>query len=80
MAELKYQKAMEKLEEIIARIESEDIDVDELSRKVREAADLIQVCKARIDKAEMDVRKVVKDFEKGGGPPDDEDAQPRGRE
>jgi exodeoxyribonuclease VII small subunit len=77
VAELKYQKAMEKLEEIIARIENEDIDVDELSQKVREAADLIQLCKARIDKAEMDVRKVVKDFEKGGGLPDDGDAQPQ---
>lgn len=64
MAELKYQKAMEKLEEIIARIESEDIDVDELSQKVKDAAELIQACKQRIDKAEMDVQKVVKDFEK----------------
>lgn len=63
VAELKYKKAMEKLEEIIARIESDDIDVDELSQKVKDAAELIEICKQRIDKAEMDVRKVVKNFE-----------------
>ncbi len=62
--DIKYAKAVERLDEIISQIESEDIDVDELSVKVKEAADLIKVCKARINKAEMEVKKVVEDFAK----------------
>ncbi len=62
--DIKYAKAVERLDEIISQIESEDIDVDELSVKVKEAAELIKVCKARINKAEMEVKKVVEDFAK----------------
>ena len=63
-AEIKYRKAVERLDEIIGSIENEDIDVDELSVKLKEAVELIRVCKARIDKAEVEVKKVVDDFTK----------------
>ncbi len=63
MADLKYSKAMEKLDEIINKIESEEIDVDELSAKVKEAVSLIKTCKSKIEKAELEVKQVVKDFE-----------------
>ncbi|MCR4337414.1 MAG: exodeoxyribonuclease VII small subunit [Candidatus Omnitrophica bacterium] len=62
MAELKYSKAIERLDEIIRKIEDEEIDVDELSDKVKEAVDLIKVCKDKIEKAEMDVKQVVEGF------------------
>ena len=63
-AEIKYREAIERLDEIIGQIENEDIDVDELSVRVKEAVELIRVCKARVDKAEMEVKKVVEDFSK----------------
>ncbi len=63
MAEVKYSKAIEKLDEIMQKIESEEIDVDELSAKVKEAVTLIKLCKTKIEKAEMEVKQVVKDFE-----------------
>lgn len=59
MADVKYSKAVEKLDEIIRKIESEDIDVDELSVKVKEAVELVKVCKSKIEKAELEVKKVV---------------------
>ena len=64
MVELKYGKAIKRLEEIIQKIETEEIDVDELSAKVKEAVDLIKVCKNKIEKAEMEVKQVVAGFEK----------------
>ena len=63
--EVKYSKAIERLDEIITKIESDTIDVDELSVKVKEAVDLIKVCKAKIDKAQAEVNQVVEDFSKG---------------
>lgn len=59
MADVKYSKAVEKLDEIIRKIESEDIDVDELSLKVKEAVELVKLCKSKIEKAELEVKKVV---------------------
>ncbi len=63
MADLKYTKAVQKLDEIIIKIESEEIDVDELSAQVKEAVELIKLCKAKIEKAEMEVKKVVENFD-----------------
>lgn len=63
MGDIKYQKAVEKLDEIISKIENESIDVDELSLKVKEAVDLIKICKSKIEKAELEVKKVVENLE-----------------
>lgn len=67
MAETKYTKAVKRLEEIIERIENEEIDVDELSEKVKEAVGLIAACKEKIEKAEMEVKKVVDDLDEEEG-------------
>jgi len=66
MAEVKYDKSIKKLEEIIEKIEGEAIDVDELSAKVKEAVSLIKTCKNKIEKAELEVKKVVDGFEGQG--------------
>ena len=58
----KYREAIEQLDAIIAQIENEDIDVDELALRVKEAVNLLRLCKAKIDKAELEVKQVVEDF------------------
>ena len=62
--EVNYRNAIERLDEIIRKIEDDDIDVDELSLQVKEAVNLVKLCKAKIDKAEMEVKQVVDDFAK----------------
>ncbi len=64
MAEVKYSKSIKRLEEIIQKIENEEIDVDELSDKVKEAVSLIKFCKEKIGNAEVEVKRVVADLEK----------------
>jgi len=39
--------------------------VDELSVKVKEAVELIELCKSKIEKAECEVRQVVDAFQEG---------------
>ena len=63
MAEVKYSNAVKKLDDIIERIENDQIDVDELSEKVKEAVGLIKVCKSKIEKAELEVKQIVDGFE-----------------
>jgi exodeoxyribonuclease VII small subunit len=63
MPEMKYSKAMQRLEEIIHKIENEEIDIDELSESVKEAVGLVGLCKKKIEKAELEVKEAVKAFD-----------------
>ena len=66
MPEIKYAKAIERIEDIIRRIESEEIDVDELAAHVKEAAVLVKLCREKIGKAELELKDVVQKFEEQG--------------
>ncbi len=61
--EIKYGKAMEELEGILKRIEEEEVDIDDLTQEVKRAAELIQLCKKKIEKTEMEVNRIVQSFE-----------------
>jgi exodeoxyribonuclease VII small subunit len=63
VAEIKYAKALERLEEIIKDIENEEVDIDELALKVKEAVNLVRLCKEKINKADLEVKDVVESFE-----------------
>jgi exodeoxyribonuclease VII small subunit len=63
MKEQSYSKAIEELENIIVEIENEDISVDELSTKVKRAAELIRICKTVLYKTEEEVNAVLKDMQ-----------------
>ncbi|MBD3246851.1 MAG: exodeoxyribonuclease VII small subunit [Candidatus Omnitrophica bacterium] len=60
--QLKYGEAMDELNRILAALESETIDVDEVSAKVKRAAELIALCREKIEKTELEVRTIVQDF------------------
>jgi len=60
---LKYYQAIEELGHILDGLESENIDVDELSIKVKRAVELIRLCKNRIHNTEMEVKKIVGELE-----------------
>lgn len=58
-----YTEAFEELQEIVSEIESGEISVDELSQKVKRAALLIQICKAKLTATENDVESILKGLE-----------------
>ena len=59
-----YSESFEKIQNILESLEQGDIDVDELSAKVRDAAELIEFCQSRLKDTEVEVKKVVDRFEK----------------
>jgi len=61
---IKYSEAVEELNEILSELESERVDVDDVAVKVKKAIELIKLCRERIEKTELEVIKVVKEFEK----------------
>ena len=58
-----YNEAIEKLRTIVAEIEQGELDIDELSRKVKEASSLIQLCKEKLLKADEEVKKILEELE-----------------
>lgn len=60
-----YSQALNELEGIISEIESEDVDVDLLSEKVKRAASLIRFCRSRLRGTEEEVKKALADVEEG---------------
>lgn len=58
-----YKNALEEIESIVEEIESESIDVDMLTEKVKRAAYLIKMCKAKLKKTDDEVKKILKEFE-----------------
>ncbi|MCF7874201.1 MAG: exodeoxyribonuclease VII small subunit [Candidatus Omnitrophica bacterium] len=62
--EIKYSQAVDELNQILADLEAERIDVDQVSVKVKKAVELIKLCRERIENTEMEVKTIVKEFEK----------------
>ncbi len=62
--ELKYGEAMQEMEEILSRIENEELDVDELSSTVKRVSFLVKVCRDKLYKTEAEVEKILKDMER----------------
>lgn len=54
-----YADALRELEEILAELEGDAVDVDRLASRVARAAALVESCRARIEIARMDVVRIV---------------------
>lgn len=54
-----YTDAFAELQTIVAKIESGDTSVDELTDKIRRASELIVVCKAKLTASEEEVEKLL---------------------
>lgn len=63
--DIRYTEAFEELQKIVSDIEEGQISVDELSDKVKRAAYLIRICKARLTATETDVNQILKELEGG---------------
>ena len=62
--ETRYGEAAERLEAILTRIEEGQVDIDELSSLVEEAARLVTLCREKIHAAEIQVRTITEQLER----------------
>ena len=61
--DLGYAEAVVELEEILAELDGDEVDVDRLADRVRRAADLVQLCRQRLHAARVEVTRIVADLE-----------------
>ena len=60
---MKYEEALRKLEDIVARMESGDVDVDQLAEQLKQAQQLIALCRDKLTKADEEIKKILEKTE-----------------
>lgn len=60
---LTYNEAISEIEEILDKIENEELDVDELAEKVKRVSTLLKICKDKLHKTDDQVEQILKEME-----------------
>jgi len=68
-----YNEALQELESILECIQDQELDVDDLSSKVKRASELLSLCKQKLRATETDVEKILREMEEETG--DNNDTQ-----
>ncbi|TGE16767.1 exodeoxyribonuclease VII small subunit [Hymenobacter elongatus] len=58
-----YRQAIEELETILRALETDTVDVDDLTARVQRSADLIRLCKQKLRNAESAIEQVFENLE-----------------
>ena len=58
-----YSEAVKQIEEILHQIENDELDVDELTKLVRSASDLIKYCKSKLFETEQEIEKMLNEID-----------------
>lgn len=58
-----YKEAITEIDEILALIENNELDVDELSEKVKRVSQLINLCKDKLKNTEEEIEKILREMD-----------------
>ena len=56
-----YSQAMARLETIVRQVDSNELEVDELVEKIKEANEIIAFCSEKLKNADMEIEKMLAD-------------------
>lgn len=56
-----YSQAMERLEKIVRQIDNNELDIDLLSEKIKEANEIIAFCTGKLTKADKEIAKLLQE-------------------
>ncbi|NLA61736.1 MAG: exodeoxyribonuclease VII small subunit [Bacteroidales bacterium] len=57
--EITYTAAKAEIEKIVALIESDELDVDQLTKHVKRASELVAFCKKKLTETDKELQKVL---------------------
>ena len=61
MQELSFEESLEKLEEIVTKLETGDVPLDDAIDEFTKAMELVKVCNTKLNNAEKAIAKIVQD-------------------
>ena len=59
--EIKYEEALSQLEDIVSKMENEELDIDELTTELKQAQKLVKVCKDKLTKTDKEIKTILKE-------------------
>ena len=57
--EKSYREALGEIEEIIGKLENGDADIDEITKEVKRASELIKYCKQKLHSTEQELSDIL---------------------
>lgn len=57
--EIKYEEAVALLEEIVDKMENDELDIDQLSDQLKRAKELVKLCKDKLTKTDEEIKKLL---------------------
>ena len=57
--ETNYERAISQLEEIVERLENNQLGIDEMTAQLKKAQQLIKLCKDRLTKTDEEIQKIL---------------------
>ncbi|HBC20961.1 MAG TPA: exodeoxyribonuclease VII small subunit [Porphyromonadaceae bacterium] len=61
--QLTYNQAVAQLEAIVARMQSDDCDIDKLSAYTRRALELLRLCKEKLTTTDEEIKKCLEELQ-----------------
>jgi exodeoxyribonuclease VII small subunit len=71
---ISYNEAVSEIETILAQIENDELDVDELGNKIKHVSKLLNLCKVKLRNAEEEVDKIIKNMDEQDKPGEEQGA------
>ena len=54
-----YSQAVARLEQIVRQIDNNELEIDELADKIKEANEIISFCNDKLTKADEEIKKIL---------------------
>ena len=58
---MKYEEAMRQLQEIVRKMENDELDIDQMSEQLKHAQELIKLCRDKLTKTDDEIQKLLKE-------------------
>jgi exodeoxyribonuclease VII small subunit len=59
MNEMKYEAAYAELKNIVALLENDELDLDQMTEKLKRAQELIKLCRDKLTKTDEEIKKIL---------------------
>ncbi|MFA6834732.1 MAG: exodeoxyribonuclease VII small subunit [Bacteroidales bacterium] len=56
---ISYAEAIKRLEAIVNQIENSELEIDDLTKRIKEANELIQICTDKLTQVDQEVEKIL---------------------
>ena len=59
--EMKYETAFAELQNIVRKMENDELDIDQIAEQLKRAQELIKLCKDKLTKTDAEIKKILTD-------------------